>query len=89
MEFIVTAANCFKESAPEPELVVQPLSLFWKSLLLLVIEKNPKLTAKVLNQLSNALRAPSGSLKSQVRIALKEKVIVRNSNCRIIIMSIW
>ena len=76
MEFIVTAANCYKDPAPEPELVFQPLLHFWKSLLLLVIEKNPKLTASVLNQLSNALRAPRGSLKSLIRIKLKEKVIV-------------
>ena len=76
MEFIVVAANCFKDPVPEPELVVPPLSLFWKSLLLLVIEKNPKQTAKVLNQLSSALRAPRGSLKSLIRIALKEKVMI-------------
>ena len=78
MEFIVAAADCYKDPAPEPELVFQPLSLFWKSLLLLVIEKNPKQTATVLNQLSSALKAPRGSLKSQIRIKLKEKVIVSN-----------
>ena len=76
MEFIVTAANCFEDPAPEPVLVCEPLSQFWESLLLLVIEKNPKQTATVLSQLSIALKAPRGSLKSQIKIKLKEKVMI-------------
>ena len=76
MEFIETTANCNIDPAPKPELVVQPLLLFWKSLLLLVIEKNPKQTAKAFSQLSSALKAPRGSLKSQIRNKLKEKVMI-------------